>query len=326
MYPWQQSLWQQVQSQWQTLPHAILLNGQQGTGKLAFAKHIAQALFCEHPQADKQACGACSACHLFVTGHHPDLLLVTPETDADNARKLAQIKVDAIRAVLAFAQLSSHQGGRRVIILEPAESLNTQAANALLKVLEEPPANVVFLLVSHHRERLLPTILSRVQQWFVPTPTWEQTQAYVATAMEGTPLSAAQLAFQAGSPLLQEDAAVAALREQWLGILSQPRLLNLMDFASEYDKQKRPLSEALAWLYKWLVDLGLSQAGQPAVYYPNYQTQLNQLAHHSPYLWQQLVNKLHKLIPFGQHTLNVKLQLEDLSIDYLNLITRKKAA
>ena len=115
------------------------------------------------------------------------------------------------------------------------------------------------------------------------------------------------------------------MRAQWLAILVKPRLLALLDFAADFDKHKRPLGEALDWLYKWLVDLGLSRQGLPALYYPEQQSGLDALAAHSPYLWQQLVDKLHKLMPFGQHTLNVKLQLEDISIDYLNLITHKEA-
>ena len=323
IYPWQQAVWQQAAQRWHALPHAILLSGQQGTGKMVFAEHLAQALLCEHIDADKNACGMCSACHLFSQHSHPDCMVMRPETEEGNARKLQQIKVDAVREVLAFAQLSSHQGGRRVIIIEPAEALNLQAANALLKVLEEPPANVVFILVSHHSERLLPTILSRLQVWHLPTPSADVALNFLQ--QQGITLSKSQLAFQAGAPLLQEEGSLQDLRTQWLAILAKPRLLALLDFAAEFDKHKRPLGEALDWLYKWLVDVGLARQGLPALYYPEQQSGLNTLTEHSPQLWQQLVDKMHQLMPFGQHTLNVKLQLEDLSIDYLNLMTHKEA-
>lgn len=322
IYPWQQTQWQQLTQRWNTLPHALLFHGQRGIGKRLFAEQFAQALLCQQPQSDFSACGHCASCHLIQQHSHPDYLLIEPEVDEGNARKLQQIKVDAVREILAFAQLSSHQGGRRIIVIDPAESLNTQAANALLKVLEEPTANVVFLLISHHHDRLLPTILSRLQLWHLPTPSYEQVTHYWQQQAQAP--QPEQLAFYAGAPLVTENETVKQLRQQWLNILAKPRLLALMDFAAEFDKHKRPLGEALEWLYKWLVDLGLSREGIAALYYPSHQHSIAQLSDHSEHLWQELVNKLHQLIPYGQHTLNVKLQLEDISIDYLNLITSKK--
>lgn len=322
IYPWQQSAWTQLVTRWQQLPHALLFSGQQGTGKTEFAQTVAQTLLCERP-VNQLACKQCVSCHLFAQHSHPDYLFVTPEQDATSARKLSQIKVDAVRDILAFAQLSSHQGGKRVVVIAPAESLNVQAANALLKVLEEPPAQVVFLLVSHHRERLLPTILSRLQIVHLPKPDTEAVHAY--WQQQGLQADDAQLAFHAGSPLQYEEVAVHQLREQWLAVLAKPRLLALLDFAQSFDQQKRPLAEALDWLYKWLLDAALAQQGLAALYYPQHQQALNQLPAYPPYLWQQLVEKLHDLIPFGHHTLNVKLQLEDICIDYLNLMTTKES-
>ncbi|AUZ05812.1 MULTISPECIES: DNA polymerase III subunit delta' [Vitreoscilla] len=322
IYPWQQASWQHLSARWQTLPHAVLLSGQQGIGKQVFAQHLAQTLLCEQPLA-QQACQQCSGCHLFAQNSHPDYLFVTPEQDASSARKLAQIKVDTVREILAFAQLSSHQGGKRVVVISPAESLNIQAANALLKVLEEPPENVVFILISHHRDRLLPTVLSRLQIIAMPKPTPQEVQTY--WQQQGLQADMAQLAFHAGSPLQQEDEAVSALREQWLHVLAKPRLLALLDFAHSFDQQKRPLAEALDWLYKWLVDAALAQQNVNALYYPQHQQALSQLPAYPTYLWQQLVEKLHDLMPFGHHTLNVKLQLEDICIDYLNLMTTKES-
>lgn len=107
-------------------------------------------------------------CHLFEQGSHPDFMLLTPGQDEDtgNARKLLQIKIDSVREVLQFSQITSHRGGLKVIVINPAESMNVQAANALLKVLEEPPQNVVFILVSSQKDRLLPTIKAVVALLF----------------------------------------------------------------------------------------------------------------------------------------------------------------
>lgn len=138
--------------------------------------------------------------------------------------------------VLAFAD-GSHQGGRRVIIIEPAEALNLQAANALLKVLEEPPANVVFILVSHHSERLLPTILSRLQVWHLPT---FSRRGFTMCTTAGIALSPSQLAFQAGAPLLQEDASLQDFAGAVVDGFGQAAFINFIGFCRRIRQTQAP--------------------------------------------------------------------------------------
>ena len=162
LLPWQDADWTRFADQFARLPHALLFTGAAGIGKDVFARHVAQALLCEHPRADQRPCGQCEACHWFAQDAHPDFRLLRPDHDepaADGkpaARKLEVIKIEAVRHTIDFAYLSSHRGGRRVVLIDPAESMNLNAANALLKVLEEPPADVVFLLVSDALQKLLP--------------------------------------------------------------------------------------------------------------------------------------------------------------------------
>ena len=166
IYPWHRNAWRQLAEHWQQQPNAWLLAGRENTGKTEFARSLAQALLCEKPQADHSACGHCPSCHLFEQDSHPDFYLLEPDqTEGESgARRLQQIKIDAVRAILEPLTHSSLRGNRRVVMIVPAESMNLQAANALLKMLEEPPEAVVFLLVSHQRDRLLPTIRSRCRQ------------------------------------------------------------------------------------------------------------------------------------------------------------------
>lgn len=325
IYPWQQTTWQQLAEHWPQQPHAWLLHGKAGTGKLAFAQHLAQALLCENPQPQHQPCGHCPSCHLFAQHSHPDLCTLTPEIpEGDNvARKLLQIKVDAVRAVLDFIHLSAHRGGQRVVLVHPAESMNTQAANALLKALEEPPPQMVFILVSHNKDALLPTIKSRCRALALPMPTQQQALAYLHAQDQAD--AEALLAFHGGAPLFADNPAQDDLRAQLLALLAQPRLLALLDYAALFDRQKLPLAILIDWLQKWLLDIGLAQHNRAPLYYPAWQAALNQLAGRTTALpLLALTERLNTLAPYGQHTLNVKMQAEDLLIDYLNFWQQKR--
>jgi DNA polymerase-3 subunit delta' len=139
------------------LAHGLLFAGPVGTGKGSAARELARRLLCRTPGAmGRGACGECRGCQLAGAGSHPDWLTLEAEPGKE-------IRVDAVRELGRAAQLTPQEGAVRVALVEPAEALNAYAANALLKNLEEPPGGLVFLLVSHRPERLLPTIRSRCQ-------------------------------------------------------------------------------------------------------------------------------------------------------------------
>jgi DNA polymerase-3 subunit delta' len=164
-YPWQQSLWQHFIGQYEQsrLPHALLLTGQKGIGKGHYANVIADFLLCASPMSNL-ACGQCRSCQLNLVGNHPDKSLITPEDGA----KL--IKVDQIRHLSSRISNTAQQGGRKLIILGPVEQLNSNAANALLKNLEEPSGDTFFILYSHVFSGVIATIRSRCQLLSLPTP------------------------------------------------------------------------------------------------------------------------------------------------------------
>ena len=318
IYPWHESAWRQLAAQWGNRPNAWLLTGRRDTGKTAFARHLAQALLCEQPQAEHQPCGNCPSCHLFAQGSHPDYYELAPELPAEgeSARKLLQIKIDAVRAVLSPLLQSSVRGGLRVVLVQPAETMNTQAANALLKMLEEPPASVVFLLVTHNKDRLLPTIKSRCRPFLLPAPSAEEALGYLKT--QNTPQAEALLAFHSGAPLFAAEPEQDAMREELCQLLAKPRLLAMLDYAAAFDKQKWPLAVFLDWLHKWLADTALAQQNLPPLYYPQHQADIFQVASRTRgAALFQLVHTLNCLSPYGRHTLSVRMQVENLLTGYL---------
>lgn len=198
------------------LHHALLIHGPVGIGKLALAEQFAQLLLCESSPGVPKPCGACDGCRWYIAGSHPDLRRLEPESMARRvgmddegetpapgttraAKPSQEIKVDQVRGLDSFLSLRSHRGRRRVVLVHPAEAMNPNAANALLKALEEPQPGAHFILVSHRPARLLPTIRSRCAG--VPMTLPERDVARAWLKEQGVPEAEGWLAFTGGAPL-----------------------------------------------------------------------------------------------------------------------------
>ena len=166
MYPWQADQWQlllHAKSQ-RRLPHALLFTGIAGTGKAVFAQHFTSSLFCQQLNPDGAPCQHCHSCRLVEGRVHPGVMWIEPE-------KAGQaIKIDQVREANEFISQTSLQGEYRMVIINPADDMNINAANALLKTLEEPSSGGMLVLISHQGERLPATILSRCQKLVFPRP------------------------------------------------------------------------------------------------------------------------------------------------------------
>ena len=162
--------------------HALLLQGPRGVGQFDLAVTLAQAWLCEAAAPNEpRPCGQCASCRLVQARSHPDLMVLLPEalreplgwnlSDGDEAasdkalkaKPSKEIKVEAVRAAVAFAQITSARGRCKVVVVHPAERMNDVAANTLLKTLEEPPGQARFVLACAEPEALLATIRSRCQ-------------------------------------------------------------------------------------------------------------------------------------------------------------------
>lgn len=192
-YPWHARPWAALTRDLARLPHALLLHGQAGLGKEAFAWRFAQTLICASPRAGQEACGQCHGCRLYLAGTHPDLLAVGLEEES------RQITIDQIRAIGGFVALRPHTAGRKVVILAPADAMNLSAANSLLKVLEEPPAGTLLLLVSSRIARLPATIRSRCAAVAFAAPARSEAVAWLGAQGVARPEDALEVA--GGAPL-----------------------------------------------------------------------------------------------------------------------------
>ncbi|HEY5603415.1 MAG TPA: DNA polymerase III subunit delta', partial [Gammaproteobacteria bacterium] len=166
LLPWQQPVWQHLVQRYQgeQLPHALLLSGAAGLGKLHLAQSFARWLLCSQnhdpatARANSEPCGQCQGCHLMNAGSHPDYLGVALEPDRQ------QIPIDTIREVSRYLSLKSQFAPMQIVVIAPAEAMNQYAANSLLKTLEEPTPGTLIILVTSQPSRLLPTIRSRCQK------------------------------------------------------------------------------------------------------------------------------------------------------------------
>ena len=223
VYDLQKKTWTQLIAKLDRLPHALLLHGAPGVGKLALAERFAQLLLCEKRGQGSLPCDACEACRWFRAGSHPDARLVEPEATAlalgrpasvaeegeedkkEKKKPSVQIKIEQTRGLANFLNLASHRGGRRIAIVHPAEDMNTATANSLLKGLEEPPGGAMFILVSHRPAGLLPTIRSRCVPVPVPLPDAKASVAWLTA--QGVKNPERWLAFAGGAPLRALDYA-----------------------------------------------------------------------------------------------------------------------
>ncbi|MGV0036349.1 MAG: DNA polymerase III subunit delta' [Candidatus Azotimanducaceae bacterium WSBS_2022_MAG_OTU7] len=193
LLPWQAASWQRVCNQIADgkMPHGILLAGPPDSGKANFAAGLAAYLLCN---GDEKPCGRCSQCHLVSASTHPDLLEVTLEDSK-------QIRIEQVRDLIHWANQTSQQGGYKTCIINPADKLNIQSANALLKVLEEPPPNTLICLVSDQATRLLPTLRSRCQRIDLGSPSEQEAIVWLQGQMEPSADIELLLGIAGGMPL-----------------------------------------------------------------------------------------------------------------------------
>ncbi|MDO8263737.1 MAG: DNA polymerase III subunit delta' [Gallionella sp.] len=327
IYPWQQNDWARLQELRKRPPNGILFKGIKGIGKLDLAIKFGQSLLCQHPDESAFACGKCPSCHWFEQGSHPDYRLLQPEVlslegeETETGKKPSkQISVDQVRGLADFVSMSAHQGGRRVVVIHPAEAMNTNAANALLKNLEEPPQGLLFILVSHKPQQLLPTILSRCLSFALSAP--DAASATRWLAQQGVKNPAEALAFSGFSPLqaVQLDEQLGSEeREKLLRAVRQPATLDVFALAEALQKTEQVL--VVQWLQQWSYDLSsMKQAGKLR-YHPGEEAVIKKLVEPvAPLNLARLQKHLQTAKREAQHTLNPKLFFESLLLAYRQLM------
>jgi DNA polymerase-3 subunit delta' len=271
--PWHRATLAQLLADRERLPHAVLVQGREGIGKLDFARALAAGALCEAPRGGL-ACGECPSCHWFSQGNHPDFREIVPEAAQEEEEGSAEetakpekakslyIKIEQIRDVTAFIELTTHRAGYRVLLVHPADTMFPNAANALLKTLEEPPPHTIIVLVTSQPARLLPTIRSRCRAVTLDPPTKAEALAWLRE--QGIEGAESALATAGGAPLLAREIASpeeSALRKKILDELSRG-VGDVPVFAASIGKDA--MGRFLFWMQTWIHDLvRVRLAGSP---------------------------------------------------------------
>jgi DNA polymerase-3 subunit delta' len=353
--PWHASAWDRLRPLLTRGTHAVLLHGSAGIGKKSLAIDVARAALCEAPTSEGRACGRCAGCLLSAAGNHPDLRIVVPDAmaawrgvsaDVDDAEQLAgsepadsdtageeggkraklssQIRIPQVRALTDFVATSTHRGGRRVVVLAPAERLNTEAANSLLKMLEEPPPASLFLLVTDAIDDLLPTVRSRCVLVRVPAPARAVALAWLTdqqieraderlAAAGGAPLGALALA--------QGDEQDAVNRELLLDLLGRGARLT-PELIAEKIPKTITVPGSVALMQRWCWDLlacATLHSGRAVRYFPARAAAIAQVAQDievtAIHQWNARLT-MHRAAQ--HHPLNARLAVEAALLDYMS--------
>ena len=310
--------WLQTAVETNHLGHAYIFHGEPAIGKYLTAMALTQLLLCEDSQAIQQrdACGACRSCHQVEQAIHPDFLIIKPES---GQKQNLKIKIDQIRAIEHLVIYRPLVGSHKICLIDEAETMTIEAANALLKTLEDPPEHCLFLLTTSRPEHLLPTIRSRcIALRFAPIPSTDM-ETFLR---EKTSLGSKEVGLVAhfsegrlGQALQIEPEELMIKQRQYWALLFGKQLgstAQVFDISESLVKSNQ-VSEAIHWFQQGLRDLlmlSLNEAHAPSLYQDQESSLRHYARHVSPSSIIELSQELHQLERGQQRNLNMQLGLE----------------
>lgn len=342
IHDWHQAVYAQLLLGRRRRHHALMLVGPAGIGKTALALELARAALCENALDDGSACGRCKACSWFDEGNHPDFRLLTAAALEDRSEGLVgadadasprgsagksgrggkpsrEIRIEQIRSLDSFLEVGGHRAGQRIIIIDPADAMNTIAANALLKRLEEPPSGASFILVASRPASLPATIRSRCQRVSLPTPPSAMAVSWLARESGAEAAVAARwLSAAGGAPLPalrfcgeNEASAHQRITEAFAG-MPEAGIVATADALAGIEP---PAWATLA--QTWAADLARVHAGAtPRRHIDRLDRLLSLAGRTSLERLTALESRLRALPREAAHPLNARLLLEDVLLEY----------
>ena len=319
IYPWLKDAWTAIHQNMK-LPHALIFRGKGGIGKHDFAMTFAKSYLCQSPLNNYLPCETCASCNWFPESH-PDFKHIAPvESDDDESYKRKTIRkknivIDQIRELSEYLELSAHQEkGKRMVLIEPADALNQSASNALLKILEEPPENTLFILVTSQAQKLIATIRSRCQLLDFRGPSLEEAREFLT--VEKITYDESLLSFTNGSPFNAiKELENQSERDVITQLLSQGHHIDVTKV--NYGILTQGLDWTVNMIQKWTFDLLLSVHTQQSYYFKKEEAHIHSQAKKLNLdALLIFVNELNELKKIASHPLNQELQLQNIFIKF----------
>jgi DNA polymerase III subunit delta' len=313
IYSWHERNWANLFIDTKRFPHGLILYGPRDSGINNFASIAGKRLICSNSNKTERYCGICQNCSWFDSQSHPDFISVNNDSlDEKNI-----IKIDSIRNLKDFFELSSHQkNGKKVAVIYDAHQMNLAASNALLKILEEPPNDSVIILTTSNLSSLLPTIKSRSRLESFSKPSYEDATNFLKTINKDHQYPFLQ--FYNSNPLaLINDCENHPLLIEIISSLKLGKKFDLSDIDGRW------FSNGLIWLInllqKWSYDILLSKLVNQQYYFPNEELTINQLARSS---------NTSALLKFQKMLVDVKLYAtspvnKEINLDIIFIYYRK---
>ncbi|AGS07007.1 DNA polymerase III subunit delta' [Candidatus Profftella armatura] len=331
LYPWQHDSWRKLQKLRLYLPHTILFYGEKGIGKKYLIDIFIQSLLCENFDENNYICNKCNSCVWFLKKNHPDFRYVHPEifekSLLDNHKKneslnnkSKEIKINQIRELSNFINISNHYSKIRIVLLHPADSLNNNAANALLKMLEESPLNSFFILLCDKIDSLLKTILSRCYKFILKSPSRDESLEWLKQQNVSNP--DILLSEQGGGPLIVFNNAKNKKYNLLINKLKEFLMEADIEYALNISEklQKIPILIIFEWIQRWVYDLFLLKITNTNRYYPHYKNQLNQLKEKTDqYRLLYVLRKFHEKRLIINNSFSSNLLIKDILLTYIEI-------
>ena len=314
LYPWQEKAWLELNKSASKLHHAYLLIGPLGAGLERFANVFTSSLICKNLTDSMQACGKCQDCQWLST-EHPNLKVIDNKSEEGTSKN---ISIESIRSIKKFVELSSHSiGGKKVILINNAESLTINAANALLKILEEPPENSFLILTAQNISSLLPTIISRCLMFKAPTPSADDARSFLKA--EGYENLSSQLPLFSNLPLdviahqSDSDIFTMVINEFTKGgdfelMAIEPRWIN-GDFR-----------ETISLFQKWIYDIFLFKMTKKHHYFESKKENIKKLSEAADITkLLNLLKSVNNIKLISNKPINKDISFDNLMVEYRNI-------
>ncbi len=314
LYPWQEKAWIELNQGNAKQHHAYLFIGPLGSGLERFANIFATSLICQNLTDTKQACGKCQDCQ-WILSEHPNLKVVNNDDEEGTSKN---ISIESIRNLKKFFELSSHSiGGNKVILINNAESLTLNAANALLKILEEPPENSYLILTTENISSLLPTIVSRCVMFKTPVPSIQAAESFLK--MEGFENLCYQLPLFSNLPLdVIAHQSDSKLLTAMINEFEKGKDFELMAIESKWLAED--FTETISLLQKWLYDIFLFKMTTKFHFFESKKENIKKLsdaADISKLL--NLLKSVNKIKLISNKPINKDISFDNLMVEYRNV-------